>query len=537
MENKNKINQRMKESYGKVRMSRDARERIYTEIMDSEEAGNRGAGKERRGNQRGRIALSGWKVALAACLGLALIIPTGVYAAGKISRYLTVTIGGSKYQAEIRMNRSDGTLEASGLSGEGDSENKGSGHQGAESEASENKGSENKISDVLKKPEKYIRVKADFGKDYRYQDCSIEYEGDEDGNVKAVKCEIEEGTDGTYNYSHRDGFHGGKDFYYDVIYMDVGEDAILKLYDKALVKEITVNGHKALLCQANTVQGSQYASDYDTDYTLDVYVFYQEYGYVIDFRGMQGLGKEKLTSLAESVSVTEAKKEQASRYEYLSRLQRADQQHEEEVKRQEILSPVKGLNQKVSYEGLTCQVTDVSISSDVKDKDLKKYNDDFFTEKSGYWDGKGKLKPYVREKIKRGDGVSQPGMSVAGTEKVQPKMVCVTVKVKAERKALFELPMVRFLEKEKGRYYDNRNQRYWQYNRPEKIEDALIDFMPCYFKETAGGKGFWLKEMEKGEEQVYHFAYMVDEDMTDDMVLLFDANNSQSDIKYVDLFS
>ena len=211
------------------------------------------------------------------------------------------------------------------------------------------------------------------------------------------------------------------------------------------------------------------------------------------------------------------------------------QQSEEEGQKEKIISTVKGLYQKVAYDGLTCQVTDVTVSSQVKDTNLKKFNDGFFTEKSGYWDGKGKLKPYIREEIKSGDGVSQPVRSVTGTEKVQPKMVYVTMKVKAEKEARFELPMVRFLQKEKGTYYDNGNRRYWQYNRPEKIEDALIDFMPCYFKETVGGKGFWLKEMKKGEEQVYHFAYMVDEDLTDDMVLLFNASSSEADIKYVDI--
>lgn len=514
------MDNKIKKSYHRICMSQDAKDRIFAQIMDSEGNGSREPEDGGRiGRKMRRSAVSGWKVTVAACLGLALLIPTGVYAAGKISEYFTVTIGQEKYQAKIKMSRSDGTVKAT-LSKEeksGKEDAKAAGKHSAE-------------------PDQYIKVKADFGKEYSYADQSYDYYMDEDGKVTTVKHDISEGTYGMYEYVHRDGEDAAKDFYYNVMYMDVGEDEILKLYDKAFIREITVDGHKAVLCQSNLVQGSRYNSEHDTDYTLDVYVFYEEYGYVIDFCGMEGLGMEKLISLARSVSVTEAEKGQASRYEYLSRLQKADMQKYQEEEEEEIKSPVKGLNQKVAYEGLTCQVTDVKISSRVKDTDLKKFNDSFFTQKSGYWDGKGTLKPYVREKTEQGDGVSKPEVSVTGKEKAQPKMVYVTMKVKAEREALFQLPEVSFMAKENGKYINNHNRRFWQYNRPEKIEDALIDFMPCYFKETAGGKGFWLKEMKKGEEQVYHFAYMVDGDLAGDMVLLFNADNSQSEIQYIDLW-
>lgn len=519
------MDDKIKKSYHRIQMSRDARERIFAEIMDSDgKIGSEAGDDGKNGRKMGRSAASGWRVAVAACLGLALLIPTGVYAAGKISEYFTVTIGQEKYQAKIKMSRSDGTVKAT---------------LPEEKEAGKEAGKEDAKSarKHLAKPDQYIKVKADFGKEYSYADQSYDYYMDEDGNVTTVKHDIPEGTDGIYEYVHKDGEDAAKDFYYNVMYMDAGEDEIVNLYDKASIKEITVDGHKALLCQDNLVQGSQYNSEHATDYTLDVYVFYEEYGYVIDFCGMQGLGLEKLLSLAGSVSVTEAEKGQASRYEYLSCYQKADmEQGQGERKREEITSPVKGLNQKVSYEGLTCQVTDVRVSSRVKDTDLDKFNDGFFTEESDYWDGKGMLKPYVREKTKEGDGVSKPLVSVTGREKVQPKMVYVTMKVKAEEEALFELPMVNFMAKENGKYINNHNQRFWQYNRPEKIEYALIDFMPCYFKETAGGKGFWLKEMKRGEERVYHFAYMVDGDLTEDMVLLFNASGSNSEIKYVDLW-
>ncbi len=529
------MDDKIKESYDKVRMLQDAKERIYTQIVDPEKNAGRWDTEDRgREDRRGRNAPSRWKVIMASCLGLALIIPTGVYAAGKISEYFTVTIGQNKYQAKIHLNKPDETLEVSDLSEDKTPEEKVSEEKASEEKASEGKVSEGKVSEgkVSKKPEKYIQVKADFGEDYKFIDTSIEYFEDENGNIKTVKRKIKEGQDGMYSYSHKDGFDAGKSFYYDVIYMDESKDTILNLYDQEFAKEITVKGHKALLCKSNTVQGSRYVSDYDTSYTIDLFIFYEEYGYIIQFGGMQGLGQEKLVSLAESISVTEAAKDHASRYEYLSRFYNGAMEHSQEADAKEITIPVKGVGQQVEYDGLLCQVTDVTVSPKVQDTDLKKFNASFFTEQTGLWDDKGKLKPYIRESIKSGDGVSQPEFAVTGTEKVQPEMVYITMKVKAERDTLFQLPEVNFLERRGDKYYNNGNDLFWQYNRPEKIENALIDFMPCYFKETVGGKGFWLKEMKKREEQIYHFAYMVDGDMTDHIVLYFGIDE---DGQYVDL--
>ena len=85
---------------------------------------------------------------------------------------------------------------------------------------------------------------------------------------------VEKGTDGIYSFSHKDGFEAGKNFYYNVIYMDQEKDAVLKLYNQTDRKEITVNGHKALLSESVGIKGSRYRSDQNTDYTIGLYVFY-----------------------------------------------------------------------------------------------------------------------------------------------------------------------------------------------------------------------------------------------------------------------
>lgn len=226
------------------------------------------------------------------------------------------------------------------------------------------------------------------------------------------------------------------------------------------MKEVTVNGHKAFLCQSVGVQGSRYNT------------------------------------------------------------------------KEEITAPIKTMGQKLENEAFIYQVTDVTVSSKKKDMDRTKLSDCNIPDGVVLWDEKGNLQSYTRETITMGDGVSKPEKTVSGTEKVRLKMVYVTMKVKAKKdNELFGLPDVQFLEKEGGKYYDTN--LYFKYNRPEKIDHTLMDFSPCYFRETEGGTGFRIKKMRKGEEQTYHFAYLVDEDMVDNMFL--NIYYSTDDDQYVEL--
>lgn len=497
------MDHKMRDSYEKIKISREARERIHQQIITSEDCDDASSVKrDRAGGQRRWSALSGWRLGLAVCLCLLLIIPASVYAAGQISEYFTVSIHKQDYQAEIELHKSDDTAAAS--------------------EAPEDKTSkEDKI---------YIRVELDPGEDYEMgggEFLYLESETDIEGDPRTKPAE---GENGSYDfYYHKNDIGAGKDFGYEVIYMNEKEDAFLKLYNRATMEEITVNGHKALLCIDNTVQGSRYSSDYDTEYTLDLYVFYEEYGYIICFYSMQGLGQENLIALAEKITVTEADREKASRYinwsEYQERESLRKPAARKETKK-EIKAPVKAIGDwldSAAFHGVTYQVMDVTVTSQVKDTDLQKFDPYTFTKKNDYWDQSGKLKPYIREKIQEGDGVSQPKKSVVGTEKVQPKMVYVTMKVNGgEIYPNFQLPRIIFLEKEGDKYYNTKIYERGM-NRPKKIDDVLKDFMPCYFRETVGGNKFYLKDMKRGEEKTYHFAYMVDGDMTEYMLLCFNG--------------
>lgn len=474
----------IKDSYRNIKMPEKSKERIHSEILRSGTI-----------NRKNRHLFRAWRAGLAACLAFALVIPTSVFAVEKISG-LFIKEGAGQYETRVEL------------------------YGDKESALAEK---------TSKKDRKYIRVKADFGSDYTLIK-DVEYISGDDGKMHAKKVKYKEGMDGTYNYAHKKGFSAGKDFYYDVLYIDTKKDVLLDLYNQATRKEITVNGHRALLCRMNTIQGSRYVKDHDSDYTIDLYVFYDEYGYVINFCGMQGLGEDALVSLAKKASVTESGKDKASRYELLSHYNKANMvKLDESETREKITDPVGKVSQTMKNDGFVYQVTDVAVSSNVRDMDGDKFEDN--TKKS-LWGKDGKLKPYTRETLKVGDGVKTPERRVIGTQKIQPKMVYVTMKVKSEKNNnLFGLPDVVFADKDGKDYY--QIWPYENYNRPAAIEDAFMDRMPCYFKETSGGAGFWLKDMNAGEEAVYHFAYLIDEDLEDNMLLRLGTR--QDKLKFIDL--
>lgn len=487
------MEEKIKESYSRLRMPEKAKERIGREIQQSVTAGEKGE-KARHFHMR-------WKTGLAACLGLALIIPSGVFAAKKLSQYFTVKISGEKYQAQISLDKTDAAEPGS---------------------VRDKNGLEEKM--------KYIQVKSHFGKEYVQAGDEIYYEQNEDGRMVSHEEQPEIGTDGVYSYCHKDGFEAGKDFYYEVIYVDQKENAVLKLYDQNQKEEITVNGHRALICQSEGIKGSRYRSEKDTDYTIQIYVFYEEYGYIIEYCGMQGLGRERLTALAEKTKVSECGEEKASRYTYLSLYQKGAAVPMPEPQKRLVTDSIKPIGQELEDEAFVYEVKDVEVSSQIKDNDKNKLDDTQIPSGSILWDEKGNLKSYIRESIAWGDGVSTPECFVTGREKIQPKMVNITMKVRAKKdQELFGLPGITFFEKEGGNYYDT--ELYHQYSRPERINDSLMDFMPCCFREAEKGDSFRLKKMKAGEERIFHFSYMVDGDMTDKMFLSLDYMMKQKYVK------
>ena len=522
-------NNKVRNSYKKLELSGQSKERIYQNILE-------------KASDKGKKNISRWRVVLAAGLGLVLLLPGGAFAAGKLSEYFRVNIEKERYKAEISIQNTESAKSAEPGSA-------------AESKV------QTKALPVKEK--KYIHISADFGPEYTTEstdDYSVEYFlQDEDKNeIKQIKEKEKEGTDGMYTFAHKDGFSAGKDFFYDVLYVDTEESAVLKLYDLEAMDELTVNGHKAFFLTSNGVQGSRYRNDEKTYYGIHLYVFYDAYGYIIDFGGMQGLGRDGIIRLAEKMTVTEGTKENASRYEYLSSYKNAlTEGYTHQDTEKDVTERVHSVKDTVTYENISYQVTDVQVSEKLPKLTKKNFywgaielDPEEYTDEAGrikkacaLWDKNGNLKSYLREKTKWGDGVLEPERSVIGEERVKLKAVTVTMKVKVEDKEVwcFELPRMELFEKENGKYYEtNRYHDDEYYNRPKLMHDIHIDNMPCYFKETSGGKGFYLKMVDEGEipvgkEVTYHFMYILDEDMLEHMCLVFGSEYTGSENPYVDL--
>lgn len=420
----------------------------------------------------------GWKHWKAvACLGAVLLVPCSVFATVKISQYFNSQVSVEDYQMKVDIHKED-------------------------------------LQSATKAPEKYIKLKTDFGSAYK----------------------LDKEDQGMCTFTHKAGFDAGKDFWYEVIKVDGKKDSIYSTYDNEVVEQLKVNCHEAVYFKTNEIIGTEYGDKYDTCYGQHLLVFYDEYGYIIQFNSMNKLEKDKLVKLAGSVSVEETTEDKATSYTLLSKyLENPISANIKQtvVEDKKIDTPVYKTGEKLEHDEFSIQVENVKLLDSVKDLDISSFRID---NSDGLWDASGNLKPYKRENIKIGDGVNEPERKVESREVINPKLVYVTMNIKnsGKEKETFCLPDIIFTNTKDGEYY--LTHIYNNANRPQVIEDAFIDYMPCYFKETDGGKSFWIQEFEAGEEKTFNFAYLIDEDMTDKMLLRIDnGSDSDENIKYIDI--
>lgn len=413
---------------------------------------------KKTGRQRRTVI---WKLA-AVFLLAAIIIPTGALAVGKITRSFYNQTKKGKYQVNVDIKK------------------------------------------AKEKEQKYVKVSCHFGKDY------ILDKADEEG--------------GDQSYYYKDGFDAGKDFWYRLIRIDTDKKESLPAYDVGVLKKKKIGNHRTIYYKTNGIVGSRYAkADEATTYNQHLYIFFDEYGYMLEVIGMQNLGEKGMYALGRKFSMQETSKKKADSYILLSRYfdsPTADHIPLPQSKPRKITGSVWEMDKKVvdELEGCTFRVTDVKVTDSVKGMDKKAFAE--YASVKSLWNRHGKLKSYEREKLKFGDGIKNPECQVIGREKVQLKLVQVTMKVKNVKgiSDLLGLPDLHFLEKKKGKYYVS--DCYEKGERPANIEEAFIDRVPFYFEETKGGSSFRLIEnFKKGEERTLHFAFLVDEDMTDRMYL------------------
>lgn len=503
----------VRNSYQGIKLNELSKERILHDIITSDKADKK------------KIKHTAWRRIAVACAAAALIIPVGSYAAIKISEYYKVSILKESYKAEIHVSQDESASDKMN------------------------------VKPVKNSRKKYIKFKADFGKEYTTTDTDeskmrfYEIDNEDISKVREKYINIPKGSYGMYYYSHIDGFDAGKDFLINILYVDTDEDAILNLYDQKSMKETVVNGHKAFLCVENGTVNTIYNSNSVTSYAIHLFIFYDEFGYIIDMLGMNGIGTDNMLSLADKIDVSESDWENASRYQYLSKYDLVNGKSLEYASDEDRKYVIHDTHDIVNYHGILYQITDVDISSSMPAVDSNNFiwedigldpeeyiadergkSPEPFKKESDVWNKDGSLKSYVREIIKSGDGINEPERSVEKKENINLKAVNVTMKVKPDRKTSeddvdrVQIPAALFLEESGGSYKDASGQNSWYgYNRPKLVDGIFTDNMPCYFKETSGNGEFYEKIIDsdiiKGEEETYHFTYIVDEDMINNMYL------------------
>ena len=238
MENK------IKQSYEKITISDGAKDRIEMAIV-----------MEDRKNARPKKVYykSRFKVAVAACLTLAVVLPTGTFAAEKLYQYYKASVMEHGYCVDVELDKDKSTTQTA----------------------------KNQTA------QQYVKLVTDFGSDYTLDKGA----GTSDGMV---------------SYNYKGGFSSGKCFWYELKYLDGDDKQVLSNYDTDKNETITINGRKAIYSRTNTIVGSKYTDDYETSYGQVLYVFAEDYGYVLELAAQNALPKDDLIKLAKSIKIEKA---------------------------------------------------------------------------------------------------------------------------------------------------------------------------------------------------------------------------------------
>lgn len=472
------MNKNNKEYYQQVYDSVNASSELKERLTDM---GERNKMTEKQSKKKG-IKMAG-KVAVAVA-AVSLAVPTGAYAYERISDYFKMEVEQNGYQVDMDVKKTD---------------------------------SSSAKKDTISAKEDVKPVKLVYD--------SIE------GYTQGLKT-----GGGWYEFATKEGFKSGKEFSVEVLQVDVDTSKDYFVDDVAYSQNITVNGNKGIYIQRNDIVGSKYNED--TAYTQRVVVFYEDMGYIMHFYAQSGIKKEQLIKYANQITIENCEKQEESEVAYLSeQLKNVDVVKKEiEWVKQEQLVNVK---ETMVYDGMEYEVLKVDVKDNIAKemKDIAKelgHNED---DVSVYAKKDGTLKTYDREIITVGDGKNTPSGEVSKTETIGQKFVLVTLRVKNTTKKAVEKQVCRdlvyFTEQDGKTKVDDT-----EYGRPKAIMEVKhYDSMPCYFKETDGGKGFYIKKLKAGEEAVYHIGYMVDEDQLSKMALRIDDGSGSSDktAKYIDI--
>lgn len=475
------MQEKIRDSYKNIKMSETSKRRIQENILSMS--------SERKEERKRKSHRQVWKMGVAACLAFAVVGPTAVFAAGKVANYFESVVQKDGNQVKMQFSKNDAT----------------------------------QTSDVSKNnstPEKYVKLSADFGQEYRLE----KYSGTKSASAKQSAFQ---------EYIYKDASVEGKDFWFELVYLD--QDKALSTFDNEESEQVTVNGRKAVYCKVNQIVGSRYTSDHDTDYGQVCYVFLEDYGYLLRIAGQNKLGKDGILKIAEKIQVEEVTAQDATKYILFSKMDSTGWEIQEKKSKKEINTKYYATNETCSVNGTKVKVTDVQILDSLGGLDKTYLNDKNYVDQDQLFDKDGKLKSYMRETIQYGDGISSPEKKVVKTEKVQSKLVYVTLEFDGAKDITgdhsYQAPSLQLVTKQGNKIYESVD----AYNRPAYIQNAFMDHMPCYFEETLGGKQFWMTKIKNGKVTM-HVAYLVDEDLVDGMALCMnDWADSTTTPVYIDI--
>lgn len=454
------------------------------------------------GKQGGK-EYAGWRNlwrGVAAVLLVALLVPGGAYAYGRIQQYFQASVKREGYQVEMPIATS--------------------------------KEQADKVS-VLENVEP---VRLDLGDLSGYQ------------KHKQVRGDAK-----VYGYGY--WLYRGEDFdglvECDIIRVDREVEKDLMIKDVAESRQIKIGKHHALYARYNDVVDSKYTVTGNMEQEL--YVFYDDLGYILryynngDYWENGKSQEENLLDFAGKARLVTCSKDRADGSIKLTDY--IKWREEEAVPEKKVAPSGKQIysgSETVEWDGTEYRVLDVKVMDSVKN--LMKSDSRCFLDKKKLLkcvDQDQRLISYKRETVKKGDGKKEPIAKVEETKDVQLKFVEVTLRMKNVSGNLKRAEMnqqITFLKGNEEYEYAYGENVY--FSRPDKVLEVLYGstyreegYEMVYFEERDKKSSYFPGNilLEDQEARVYHIGFLADEDQLNQMYLTLPWGSARKLDKYIDI--
>lgn len=416
-----------------------------------------------------------WQVVLAACLTLALVIPAGAYAAGKIKEWYDARFDGSgmtshiAIEKETKESQKDGEIYQYG---------------GTNAEKLQNNISWAGVTTF---------VKVDYDEKDLEPDYSLrtaEMEGIALSNFY-----------GTHYFRYQNDESKEKDFRVSLYY--VTDSVSIQDNNREGMEKLTVDGHEAYY--SKELSSGSKIRRYSQRFPMALYVFYPEYGYFLLYSAAENMQKDDLIALAEKFTLKQVEREQTDEFWLAEDFK--EEYSEEDLR---VYGNFHKKTDAAIVDGVEYLVTKVEVRDSIeglKKPDLERGYQKNYTKN-------GTLKKYTREQYVTGDGITAPREKVIKTEQIQPKLLYLTIQAKnttRQKKSTFYLSMnLRSLEKKgKKEYYRLKD----NYIRDEKgMAIGTVSWTSFYLEGAKKQDGTRYLEFPANSTTTFHIGFLADED-------------------------